>query len=75
MGLLVFALIRKFIGPPRHCLEQNCMGDEGGGGGVGGESEYKSDTTGKLQPKATWDSLQVSLQMLSTRSVIRYCTL
>ena len=68
MGLLVFAIIRKFILTSSSLLTIELHGGWGGGG-----SEYKSGATGKLPPKAKLDSLYVSLEMLESRSVINYC--
>ena len=71
MGLLVFAIIRKFIWTSSSLLTIEMHGGWGRGGGGGGE--YKSGTAGKLPPKAKLDSLYVSLEMLESRSVINYC--
>ena len=50
-----FAIIRKFIWTSSSLLTTELHGRLGGGGGGGGGG--LSDITGKLQPKAKWDTL------------------
>ena len=67
VAVLVFAIIRKFIWTSSSLLTTELHGRWAGRGGGGGiwHNGY--------QPKAKWDTLWDSLQMLESRSVINYC--